>query len=103
MLLYRSCQTINSMKRVVLIYVLFVCMFAACNTQEEPHKHIPDDANCQSVQYCADCGEQLAERGMHDYSNEPEETYDGFSFYPCRICGKIKIVNENGAPVVPVE
>ena len=64
---------------------------------------MPDGADCQHVQYCAECGEQLAERGEHSYSDQPVDSYDGFSLYSCRICGKIQIVNEDGLPVVPVE
>ena len=91
------------MKRIVLLCVLMACALAACQTEEQPHEHVPDGADCQHAQYCADCGELLAEKGAHDYPDTPETEKDGYSFYVCRVCGKIKIVNEDGLPVVPVE
>lgn len=87
------------MRKILPILALCVCGLAACGV----HEHVPDDADCQHVQYCAECGEQLAERGAHDYAGQPDESYDGFSFYACRVCGEIKIVNEDGLPVVPIE
>ena len=91
------------MKKIVLIFVLFVFILAGCNAKEEVHEHVPDDADCQQVQLCVECGEQIAEQGAHDYPDQPDQSYDGYSLYACRICQKIKIVNENGAPVVPVK
>ena len=79
--------------------LLCLCMLVACRQ----HEHVPDGADCQCVQYCAKCGEQMAERGPHTYAEQPDESYDGFSFYACRVCGEIKIVNEDGLPVVPIE
>ena len=83
--------------------MLLVCMLAACKQNETEHVHVPDDADCQHVQYCAECGEQLAEYGPHDYPEQPDAVKDGYSFYTCRVCGEIEIVNEDGLPVVPVE
>ena len=90
------------MKRIVLIGVLLLCVLASCK-EEMPHKHTPDDADCQHVQYCSGCGEMLAEQGPHDYSETAEVEKNGYLFYVCRVCGEIKIVNEDGLPVVPVE
>lgn len=96
------------MKRICLLCLLAVLCLAACsreNTAEQStteHVHVPDGADCQSALMCADCGEVLAERGEHDYPDEPNAEQDGFLYYVCRVCGKIKIVNEDGAPVVPV-
>ena len=87
------------MKKILPIFVLGMFLMVACGT----HEHVPDDADCQHIQYCAKCGEQLAEKGAHDYSEQPDESYDGFSFFACRVCGEIKIVNEDGLPVVPLE
>ena len=83
--------------------MLLACVLAACKQNEAVHEHVPDGADCQHVQCCAECGEQLAEQGQHDYSQEPNAVKDGYSFYTCRVCGKIEIVNEDGLPVVPVE
>lgn len=83
----------------MLVAALSLCALVSCGE----HEHVPDGADCQHVQYCAECGEQLAERGVHDYAEQPDESYDGFSFYACRVCGEIKIVNEDGLPVVPIE
>jgi len=91
------------MKRFVLIGVLLICLLAACKEDDVPHEHVPDDADCQHVQYCADCGEMLAKQGPHDYPQSPDAEKNGYLFYTCRSCGKIEIVNEEGAPVVPVE
>ena len=91
------------MKKIVLLCVLMACALAACQTEEQPHEHVPDGADCQHVQYCAECGEQLAEQGPHDYPDQPNAEKGGYSFYTCRVCGKIEIVNEDGLPVVPVE
>ena len=65
--------------------------------------HEPDNADCQHAQLCTFCGEKLADQGVHDYPDLPEQSYDGYSIYVCRLCKKVKIVNEHGAPVVPVE
>ena len=83
--------------------MLLACVLAACKQNEAVHEHVPDGADCQHVQCCAECGEQLAEQGQHDYPQEPNAVKDGYSFYTCRVCGKIEIVNEDGLPVVPVE
>ena len=91
------------MKKIALTCMLLVCMLAACKQNETEHVHVPDDADCQHVQYCAECGEQLAEYGPHDYPEQPDAVKDGYSFYTCRVCGEIEIVNEDGLPVVPVE
>ena len=91
------------MKKIALTCVLLACMLGACQENETVHEHVPDSADCQHVQYCAECGEQLAEHGPHDYPEQPEAKRDGYLFYVCRICGKIEIVNEDGLPVVPVE
>lgn len=91
------------MKRIVWISMLMICMLVSCKKNEVPHEHIADDADCQHAQYCTKCGELLAERGAHDYSQSPEAEKNGYLFYICRICGQIEIVNEDGAPVVPIE
>lgn len=91
------------MKKIVLTCVLFACVLASCKQNETAHEHVPDGADCQHVQYCAACGEQLAEQGPHDYPAQPNAEKNGYSFYTCRVCGKIEIVNEDGLPVVPVE
>ena len=83
--------------------MLLACMLAACENNERVHEHVPDDADCQHAQYCAECGEQLAEQGPHAYPEQPDTAINGYLFYACRVCGKTKIVNENGLPVVPVE
>ena len=66
------------------------------------HEHVPNGADCQSALLCSDCGEVLAEQGEHGYPEEPNAEQDGFLYYVCKVCGKIKIVNKDGAPVVPV-
>ena len=91
------------MKKLILACVLLTCMLVACNEQETAHEHVPDGADCQRAQYCAECGEQLAEQGPHEYPEIPEMQEDGYLFYVCRVCENIKIVNEDGLPVVPVE
>lgn len=91
------------MKKIALACILLACMLSACKENETAHEHVPDSADCQHAQYCAECGEQLAERGKHDYPELPNAERDGYLFYACRICGEIEIVNENGLPVVPVE
>lgn len=91
------------MKRIIIACVLTACMLVACKESEAEHEHVPDNADCQHVQNCAECGEQLAEQGPHDYPEIPETEKDGYLFYVCRVCGNIKIVNEDGLPVVPVE
>ena len=83
--------------------MLLACVLAACKQNETAHEHKPDDADCQHVQYCAECGEVLAEQGSHDYPEQPTAERDGYAFYVCRVCGEIEIVNEDGLPVVPVE
>lgn len=91
------------MRPIMLACMLLACMLVSCAGNEAAHEHVPDGADCAHVQYCAECGEQLAERGPHDYPEQPEKEGEGYLFYVCRICGKIKIVNEYGLPVVPVE
>lgn len=91
------------MRKLVLTWMLITCMLVSCTGNEMPHKHVPDGADCQHVQYCMECGEQLAEQGPHDYPEQPEKEGEGYSFFVCRVCGKIKIVNEDGLPVVPIE
>ena len=91
------------MKKIVLTCMLLACVLASCKQNEMAHEHVPDGADCQHVQYCAECGEQLAEQGPHDYPDQPQTQEDGYLFYVCRVCGKIEIVNENGRPVVPVK
>ena len=91
------------MKKIVLTCVLLVCVLAACKQNEAAHEHVPDGADCQHQQYCAECGEQLAEQGPHDYPDQPTAERNGYLFYVCRVCGEIDIVNEDGLPVVPVE
>ena len=91
------------MKKIMLTCMLLACVLAACQDNEQAHEHVPDDADCQHVQYCANCREQLAERGPHDYPEQPNTVKNGYSFYSCRVCGEIEIVNEDGLPVVPVE
>ena len=97
------------MKRISLICLLAACLLASCSGAGQGeqtttvHEHTPNGANCLQAQCCAECGEQLAEQGAHDYPSEPNSQNDGFSYYVCRTCGDIKIVNENGLPVVPVE
>ena len=76
---------------------------ASCQVAEKEHTHTPDSADCQHVQYCADCGKPLAEQGPHTYSEQPQTQHEGYLYYVCSVCGKIKIVNEDGFPVVPVE
>ena len=83
--------------------MLLACVLVACNDNEQVHEHVPDGADCQHVQYCAECSEQLAEQGPHDYPEQPIAEKDGYLFYTCRVCGRIEIVNEDGLPVVPVE
>ena len=91
------------MRKIVLAFMLLACVLVSCKETSMPHEHVPDDADCQRVQLCAECGEQLAEAGPHDYPDLPEAEKDGYMFYACRVCGKIDIVNEDGMPVVPVE
>ncbi len=91
------------MRKTMLLCALMACVLVACRTEAPPHKHVPDNADCQHVQYCAECREQLAEQGSHDYPDVPETEKDGYQFFVCRVCGNIKIVNEDGLPVVPVE
>ncbi len=97
------------MKRLCVIFLTCVCILCSCSSASEKeqettqHEHVPDGANCQAVQYCADCGEQLAEQGEHDYPDEPDDQVDRYLFYACRICGQVKIINQDGLPVVPVE
>ena len=91
------------MKKIVLTCMLLACVLAACKQNETSHEHVPDGADCQHVQYCAECGEQLAQQGPHDYPEQPNAEKNDYSFYTCRVCGKIEIVNEDGLPVVPVE
>lgn len=94
----------------MMTVALCLCMLTACGTDGEgaeqtttQHVHVPDGANCQEVQYCADCGEQIAEQGAHQYPEEPDAVQDGFAYYTCKLCGNVKVVNSNGMPVVPVE
>ena len=97
------CRSIDLVKKLVIICIISLSMLASCSVKEQPHEHTPDDADCQHVQYCIECGEQLAEQGSHDYSEQPDAEKNGYLFYTCRVCGKIEIVNEDGLPVVPVE
>ena len=108
------------MKRIWIFCLLAVLCLAACSCQNglsfeqattepettEPettvHEHVPNGADCQNAVICQDCGEQLAEQGEHVYPDEPDAEQDGFLYYVCKVCGKIKIVNNDGAPVVPV-
>ena len=89
----------KQVKRIVLMLVLCTVVFSACRS----HEHIPDQADCQHEQRCAECGELLADWGEHDYAEQPDEASEGYLFYACRVCGEIKIVNEDGLPVVPIE
>ena len=98
-----SCRSIDRVKKLVIICIISLSMLASCGAKDQPHEHTPDDADCQHVQYCIECGEQLAEQGSHDYSEQPDAEKNGYLFYTCRVCGKIEIVNEDGLPVVPVE
>ena len=100
------------MKKLCVFCLLCMCYLCACSavseieTKEQDstrHEHIPDNADCQHVQNCIDCGEQLAEWGEHKYSDTPDEQVDSFSIYTCYICGYTKIINQDGLPVVPVE
>lgn len=91
------------MRNVVLLCVLSACLLTACQDSQTEHVHIPDGADCQHVQYCVECGEQLAEQGTHTYAENPDAEKDGYLFYSCKVCKEIKIINEDGAPVVPVE
>lgn len=91
------------MKRIVMTCMLLACVLVSCKGNQVAHEHVPDDADCQHVQLCAECGVQLAEQGPHDYPDLPETEKDGYMFYVCRVCGKIRIVNVDGLPVVPVE
>ena len=102
------------MKRICMLCLLVALCLAACSQQNtepvqdttEPgttvHEHVPNGADCQNAVICQDCGEQLAEQGEHGYPEEPNAEQDGFLYYVCKVCGKIKIVNNDGAPVVPV-
>ena len=85
--------------KLVLVFALCLGAFSAC----QAHEHIPDHADCQHEQRCTECGELLADQGKHDYAEQPDEAYEGYLFYACRVCGEIKIVNEDGLPVVPIE
>ena len=97
------------MKKISAVLLLCVVCLCAChpkvNQEQEStqHVHIPDNADCQHVQYCKDCGEQLAEQGQHVYPEMPDAEQDGFAYYECRVCGNINIINQDGMPVVPVE
>lgn len=98
------------MKKRLLICMLALCvsLLVSCQQEQQPeqkteHVHVPDGANCQEQQHCADCGELLAEHGEHVYPAQPNSEQDGFAYYVCTVCGHIKIVNLSGAPVVPVE
>ncbi len=93
----------DPVKKLALIYVLFACVLVSCKTNDQPHEHTPDDADCQHVQYCSDCGEQLAAQGPHDYSEHPQAEYEDYVFFICRVCGETEIVNKDGNLVVPVE
>lgn len=83
--------------------MLLACVLAACKDNETAHEHVPDGADCQRVQYCAACGEQLAEQGPHDYPEQPNAENDSYLFYVCSVCGEIEIINKGGLPVVPIE
>ena len=91
------------MKKLALTIVLAIGVLASCQASPSEHVHVPDKADCQHAQLCTACGEVLAEHGEHDYPEAPQTEGEGYSFYECRVCGKIKIVNQDGAPVVPVE
>lgn len=101
------------MKRILWIVILSLCLcMAACSSEGQEqgsedgttvHQHVPDGANCQQPQYCAECGELLAESGPHAYPDQPNAQQDGFAYYVCEVCGMIKVVNTGGLPVVPVE
>lgn len=90
---------------VCLISLLLLCSCAPTADGEQEalqHQHVPDGADCQQVQYCADCGEKLADQGPHAYPMQPDVEQDGYSYYICRVCRHIKIINQDGLPVVPV-
>lgn len=89
------------MKNFTILCGVLLCVLASC--REKPHEHTPDEADCQHAQYCADCGEQLAEQGPHDYSKQPQAEYEDYVFYICRVCGETEIVHKDGNLVVPVE
>ena len=91
------------MKKFALTIVLAIGILASCQASPSEHVHVPDKADCQHAQLCTACGEVLAEHGEHDYPEAPQTEGEGYSFYECRVCGNIKIVNQDGAPVVPVE
>ena len=91
------------MKKTVLTCMLTMLVLVACHAQQEAHEHVPDGADCQHAQYCTECGELLAEYGPHDYSEQPQAEKEEYSFFVCRVCGDIKIVNQDGNLVVPVE
>ena len=96
------------MKKNSIVLLLCVACLCACQSEVDrdqetlQHVHVPDGADCQHVQYCADCGELLAERGEHVYPDTPDAQQDGFSYYECRVCGHVNIINQDGMPVVPV-
>ena len=102
------------MKRICMLCLLVALCLVACSQQNTRpgqdtteqattvHQHVPNGADCQSALWCADCGQALAEQGEHVYPDEPDAEQDGFLYYVCKVCGKIKIVNKDGAPVVPV-
>lgn len=97
-----------------MLCLLAALCFAACshqNTSPEQvtteqatteHVHVPNGADCQNALLCVDCGEVLADQGEHVYPEEANAEQDGFLYYVCKVCGKIKIVNQDGLPVVPV-
>lgn len=100
------------MKKVIWICILSLClcMLVACGSDGKEgedasteHVHVPDGANCQEAQHCADCGELLAEHGPHAYPEKPTTEQEGFAYYVCPDCGMIKVVNTGGLPVVPVD
>lgn len=119
----------NAMRKICVLCLLAVICLVACGTQNDlpgqtteqstadltaehstelttegqtTHEHVPDGADCRHTQYCTDCGEMLAEQGEHVYPKQPDSVQDGFAYYVCTVCGKIKIVNQSGAPVVPI-
>ena len=91
------------MKKIALTALVMLGVLASCQARDVAHTHVPDDADCEHAQYCVECGEMLAEQGPHDYPEQPQTEGEGYLFYECRVCGKIKIVHEDGLPVVPIE